>query len=37
MKWKKYWFVLKKSSLYWYACPTAEKAEGYIKPNGFHD
>ncbi|XP_064187825.1 connector enhancer of kinase suppressor of ras 3-like isoform X2 [Anguilla rostrata] len=35
MKWKKYWFVLKKSSLYWYACPTAEKAEGYINLTDF--
>ncbi|XP_067098196.1 interactor protein for cytohesin exchange factors 1 [Osmerus mordax] len=30
IKWKKYWFVLKKTSLYWYTCETAEKAEGYI-------
>lgn len=29
-KWKKYWFVLKKTSLYWYTCEMAEKAEGYI-------
>ncbi|XP_018599216.1 interactor protein for cytohesin exchange factors 1 isoform X1 [Scleropages formosus] len=29
-KWKKYWFVLKKASLYWYTEPTAGKAEGYI-------
>ncbi|KAJ8290579.1 hypothetical protein GJAV_G00014820 [Gymnothorax javanicus] len=35
IKWKKYWFVLKKSSLYWYANPTAEKAEGYINMTDF--
>ncbi|KAM6973281.1 connector enhancer of kinase suppressor of ras 3-like [Aplochiton taeniatus] len=29
-KWKKYWFVLKKTSLYWYTNQLAEKAEGYI-------
>uniref|UniRef100_A0A674C391 Interactor protein for cytohesin exchange factors 1-like n=1 Tax=Salmo trutta TaxID=8032 RepID=A0A674C391_SALTR len=29
-KWKKYWFVLKKISMYWYTGQTAEKAEGYI-------
>uniref|UniRef100_A0A4W4G707 PH domain-containing protein n=1 Tax=Electrophorus electricus TaxID=8005 RepID=A0A4W4G707_ELEEL len=29
-KWKKYWFVLKGSSLYWYTNISAEKAEGYI-------
>uniref|UniRef100_A0A4W5K7C9 Connector enhancer of kinase suppressor of ras 3 n=1 Tax=Hucho hucho TaxID=62062 RepID=A0A4W5K7C9_9TELE len=29
-KWKKYWFVLKKTSLYWYTTQLAEKAEGYI-------
>ncbi|KAI4903133.1 hypothetical protein NFI96_010119 [Prochilodus magdalenae] len=29
-KWKKYWFVLKGSSLYWYMTALAEKAEGYI-------
>ncbi|KAL0969262.1 hypothetical protein UPYG_G00224680 [Umbra pygmaea] len=29
-KWKKYWFVLKKTSLYWYSNQLAEKAEGYI-------
>ncbi|XP_073340295.1 interactor protein for cytohesin exchange factors 1 isoform X2 [Pagrus major] len=30
IKWKKYWFVLKKTSLYWYTNQLAEKAEGYI-------
>lgn len=30
IKWKKYWFVLKKTALYWYANQLAEKAEGYI-------
>ncbi|XP_073683085.1 interactor protein for cytohesin exchange factors 1-like isoform X4 [Garra rufa] len=30
IKWKKYWFVLKKSSLYWYSNQVAEKAEGFI-------
>ncbi|XP_070844206.1 interactor protein for cytohesin exchange factors 1 [Chaetodon trifascialis] len=34
-KWKRYWFVLKKSSLYWYANKTAEKAEGFINLSGF--
>ncbi|XP_061097946.1 interactor protein for cytohesin exchange factors 1 isoform X2 [Conger conger] len=29
-KWKKYWFLLKKTSLYWYTGQLAEKAEGYI-------
>ncbi|XP_069801245.1 connector enhancer of kinase suppressor of ras 2 isoform X3 [Dendropsophus ebraccatus] len=29
-KWKKYWFVLKDSSLYWYANEEEEKAEGFI-------
>uniref|UniRef100_A0AAY5KTE2 PH domain-containing protein n=1 Tax=Esox lucius TaxID=8010 RepID=A0AAY5KTE2_ESOLU len=29
-KWKKYWFVLKKNSLYWYPAKMAEKAEGYV-------
>ncbi|XP_036398078.1 connector enhancer of kinase suppressor of ras 3-like [Megalops cyprinoides] len=35
MKWKKYWFVLKKTSLYWYANQTADKAEGYINLTDF--
>ncbi|XP_061089588.1 connector enhancer of kinase suppressor of ras 3-like [Conger conger] len=35
IKWKKYWFVLKKSSLYWYASATADKAEGYINLKDF--
>ncbi|XP_054894359.1 connector enhancer of kinase suppressor of ras 3-like isoform X2 [Poeciliopsis prolifica] len=30
IKWKKYWFVLKKTALYWYTNQLAEKAEGYI-------
>ncbi|XP_041815339.1 connector enhancer of kinase suppressor of ras 3 [Chelmon rostratus] len=34
-KWKRYWFVLKRSSLYWYANKTAEKAEGFINLSGF--
>lgn len=34
-KWKKYWFVLKKSSLYWYSDKMAEKAEGFINLSGF--
>ncbi|XP_073523602.1 connector enhancer of kinase suppressor of ras 2 isoform X4 [Phyllobates terribilis] len=29
-KWKKYWFVLKDSSLYWYSNEEEEKAEGFI-------
>ncbi|CAB1340413.1 unnamed protein product [Coregonus sp. 'balchen'] len=32
-KWKKYWFVLKKTSLYWYTCQI--KAEGYINISDF--
>ncbi|XP_056151332.1 CNK3/IPCEF1 fusion protein-like [Lampris incognitus] len=35
MKWKKYWFVLKKTSLYWYTNQMAEKAEGYINLTDF--
>lgn len=35
IKWKKYWFVLKKTSLYWYTNPQAEKAEGYINLANF--
>ncbi|XP_070782392.1 connector enhancer of kinase suppressor of ras 3 [Enoplosus armatus] len=34
-KWKRYWFVLKKSSLYWYTDKMAEKAEGFINLSGF--
>ncbi|XP_034755276.1 interactor protein for cytohesin exchange factors 1-like [Etheostoma cragini] len=34
-KWKRYWFVLKKSSLYWYTNQMAEKAEGFIHLSGF--
>ncbi|XP_076017712.1 interactor protein for cytohesin exchange factors 1 isoform X2 [Genypterus blacodes] len=30
IKWKKYWFVLKKTALYWYTTQMAEKADGYI-------
>ncbi|XP_075780591.1 interactor protein for cytohesin exchange factors 1 isoform X2 [Pelodiscus sinensis] len=29
-KWKKFWFMLKGSSLYWYSSQLAEKAEGFI-------
>ncbi|XP_071994080.1 connector enhancer of kinase suppressor of ras 2 isoform X5 [Engystomops pustulosus] len=29
-KWKKYWFVLKDASLYWYTNEEEEKAEGFI-------
>ncbi|XP_042312606.1 interactor protein for cytohesin exchange factors 1 isoform X2 [Sceloporus undulatus] len=33
-KWKKFWCVLKASSLYWYSSQLAEKAEGFISlPN----
>ncbi|XP_077094777.1 connector enhancer of kinase suppressor of ras 3-like isoform X1 [Siphateles boraxobius] len=35
IKWKKYWFVLKKTSLYWYTNQVAEKAEGFINLTGF--
>ncbi|XP_044025081.1 interactor protein for cytohesin exchange factors 1-like [Siniperca chuatsi] len=34
-KWKRYWFVLTKSSLYWYTDQMAEKAEGFINLSGF--
>ncbi|KAK1888794.1 Interactor protein for cytohesin exchange factors 1 [Dissostichus eleginoides] len=34
-RWKRYWFVLKKSSLYWYSNKMAEKAEGFIYLPGF--
>uniref|UniRef100_A0AAY4C2Y1 PH domain-containing protein n=1 Tax=Denticeps clupeoides TaxID=299321 RepID=A0AAY4C2Y1_9TELE len=34
-RWKKYWFVLKGSSLYWYASELADKAEGYINVTDF--
>ncbi|XP_022614557.1 connector enhancer of kinase suppressor of ras 3-like [Seriola dumerili] len=34
-KWKKYWFVLQKNSLYWYNDKMAEKAEGFINLSGF--
>ncbi|XP_078130114.1 interactor protein for cytohesin exchange factors 1-like isoform X2 [Sander vitreus] len=34
-KWKRYWFVLKKSSLYWYTNEMAKKAEGFINLSGF--
>uniref|UniRef100_A0A4W3H4N4 Si:ch211-26b3.4 n=1 Tax=Callorhinchus milii TaxID=7868 RepID=A0A4W3H4N4_CALMI len=29
-KWKKYWFILKEASLYWYTNQNDEKAEGFI-------
>ncbi|XP_050988990.1 interactor protein for cytohesin exchange factors 1-like [Labeo rohita] len=35
IKWKKYWFVLKKTSLYWYSNQGAEKAEGFINLTDF--
>ncbi|XP_056249022.1 interactor protein for cytohesin exchange factors 1-like isoform X3 [Seriola aureovittata] len=35
IKWKKYWFVLKKTALYWYSNNLAEKAEGYIDLTNF--
>ncbi|XP_016892515.1 interactor protein for cytohesin exchange factors 1 isoform X2 [Cynoglossus semilaevis] len=35
IKWKKYWFVLKKTALYWYTNQLAEKAEGYIDLSNF--
>ncbi|CAL1574922.1 unnamed protein product [Knipowitschia caucasica] len=35
IKWKKYWFVLKKTNLYWYNNQLAEKAEGYINLTNF--
>ncbi|XP_059354017.1 connector enhancer of kinase suppressor of ras 3 [Carassius carassius] len=34
-RWKKFWFVLKKCSLYWYTSDMAEKAEGYINLKDF--
>ncbi|XP_077476915.1 connector enhancer of kinase suppressor of ras 3 [Stigmatopora argus] len=34
-KWKKFWFILKKTALYWYTNPLAEKAEGYIDLTNF--
>ncbi|XP_037304664.2 interactor protein for cytohesin exchange factors 1 [Pungitius pungitius] len=34
-RWVRYWFVLKKSSLYWYSSKTAQKAEGFILLSGF--
>ncbi|KAL0967274.1 hypothetical protein UPYG_G00250170 [Umbra pygmaea] len=34
-KWKKYWFVLKSTCLYWYTSQTAEKAEGFINLSNF--
>ncbi|XP_058470786.1 connector enhancer of kinase suppressor of ras 3-like isoform X1 [Solea solea] len=35
IKWRKYWFVLKKTALYWYSNQLAEKAEGYIDLTNF--
>ncbi|XP_047466792.1 connector enhancer of kinase suppressor of ras 3-like [Mugil cephalus] len=35
IKWKKYWFVLKRTALYWYANQLAEKAEGFIDLTNF--
>uniref|UniRef100_A0AAR2LIB9 Connector enhancer of kinase suppressor of ras 3 n=1 Tax=Pygocentrus nattereri TaxID=42514 RepID=A0AAR2LIB9_PYGNA len=34
-KWKKYWFVLKGGSLYWYTTESADKAEGFISLRDF--
>ncbi|NXI54264.1 ICEF1 protein, partial [Chloroceryle aenea] len=34
-KWKKFWCVLKESSLYWYSSQLAEKAEGFIRLSDF--
>ncbi|KAG8011471.1 Interactor protein for cytohesin exchange factors 1 [Nibea albiflora] len=34
-RWKRYWFVLQRSSLYWYTDKEAEKAEGFINLSGF--
>ncbi|XP_028996210.2 connector enhancer of kinase suppressor of ras 3-like [Betta splendens] len=34
-KWRRYWFVLKRSCLYWYRDKTDEKAEGFINLSGF--
>ncbi|CAK6978795.1 connector enhancer of kinase suppressor of ras 3 [Scomber scombrus] len=34
-RWKRYWFVLKKSSLYWYNDKMDVKAEGFINLSGF--
>ncbi|XP_041661987.1 interactor protein for cytohesin exchange factors 1 isoform X2 [Cheilinus undulatus] len=34
-KWKRYWFVLKRSSLYWYKDHMADNAEGFINLSGF--
>ncbi|XP_031702968.1 connector enhancer of kinase suppressor of ras 3 [Anarrhichthys ocellatus] len=35
IKWKKYWFALKRTALYWYTNQLAEKAEGYIDLTNF--
>ncbi|XP_062863424.1 connector enhancer of kinase suppressor of ras 3-like isoform X2 [Trichomycterus rosablanca] len=35
IKWRKYWFVLKKNSLFWYTNQMAEKAEGFINLTDF--
>uniref|UniRef100_A0A8C9SFA3 Connector enhancer of kinase suppressor of Ras 2 n=1 Tax=Scleropages formosus TaxID=113540 RepID=A0A8C9SFA3_SCLFO len=35
-KWKKYWFVLKDSCLYWYMGEEDEKAEGFVSLPEFH-
>ncbi|XP_024912552.1 interactor protein for cytohesin exchange factors 1-like isoform X2 [Cynoglossus semilaevis] len=34
-RWKRYWFVLKNTSLYWYKDQMAETAEGFINLSGF--
>ncbi|XP_048210283.1 interactor protein for cytohesin exchange factors 1 isoform X3 [Perognathus longimembris pacificus] len=34
-KWKKFWVVLKGSSLYWYSSQMAEKADGFVNLSDF--
>ncbi|KAM9665340.1 interactor protein for cytohesin exchange factors 1 isoform 1-T2 [Trichechus inunguis] len=34
-KWKKFWVVLKESSLYWYSNQMAEKADGFVNLSDF--
>ncbi|XP_066104607.1 interactor protein for cytohesin exchange factors 1 [Saccopteryx bilineata] len=34
-KWKKFWVVLKASSLYWYSSQMAEKADGFVNLSDF--
>ncbi|XP_039604102.1 interactor protein for cytohesin exchange factors 1 isoform X1 [Polypterus senegalus] len=35
IKWKKFWFMLKRTSLYWYTNQMADKAEGFINLTDF--